>query len=38
MVLASGEEIRPDFIVLATGSAYPFPAKHDVDSAAAAQR
>ena len=36
VVLASGEEIRPDYIVLATGSAYPFPAKHDVDSAAAA--
>jgi NADH dehydrogenase FAD-containing subunit len=36
VVLASGEELRPDYIVLATGSAYPFPAKHDVDSAAAA--
>jgi len=34
--LASGEEIQADYIVLATGSAYPFPAKSDVDSAAAA--
>jgi NADH dehydrogenase FAD-containing subunit len=25
--LASGGELRPDYIVLATGSAYPFPAK-----------
>jgi apoptosis-inducing factor 2 len=36
VTLASGEEIRPDYIVLATGSAYPFPAKSDVDTAAAA--
>lgn len=36
VTLASGEEIRPDYIVLATGSAYPFPAKSDVDSAVAA--
>jgi apoptosis-inducing factor 2 len=34
--LTSGEEIRADYIVLATGSEYPFPAKSDVDSAAAA--
>jgi NADH dehydrogenase FAD-containing subunit len=34
--LASGEEIRADYIVLATGSEYPFPAKSDVDRAAAA--
>ncbi len=34
--LASGEEIRADYIVLATGSEYPFPAKSDVDSAVAA--
>jgi apoptosis-inducing factor 2 len=34
--LASGEEIHADYIVLATGSAYPFPAKSDIDSAAAA--
>src|SRR3954451_16945091 len=26
VVLGSGEEIRPDFVVLATGSRYPFPA------------
>jgi apoptosis-inducing factor 2 len=37
VTLASGEEIRPDYIVLATGSAYPFPAKSDVDSAAASR-
>jgi NADH dehydrogenase FAD-containing subunit len=36
VTLASGEEIRADYIVLATGSAYPFPAKSDIDSTAAA--
>jgi apoptosis-inducing factor 2 len=36
VTLASGEEIRADYIVLATGSAYPFPAKSDMDSTAAA--
>lgn len=36
VTLASGEEIRADYIVLATGSDYPFPAKSDVDSTAAA--
>src|ERR1700685_1720689 len=36
VTLASGEEIAADYIVLATGSAYPFPAKSDLDSAAAA--
>jgi apoptosis-inducing factor 2 len=36
VTLASGEQIRPDYLVLATGSAYPFPAKSDVDVAAAA--
>jgi apoptosis-inducing factor 2 len=35
VTLASGEQIRPDYIVLATGSAYPFPAKSDLDSTAA---
>src|SRR3954463_12553178 len=30
----SGDESRPDFVVLATGSSYPFPAKSDVDDAA----
>jgi apoptosis-inducing factor 2 len=34
--LASGEAIQADYIVLATGSAYPFPAKSDLDSTAAA--
>jgi NADH dehydrogenase FAD-containing subunit len=36
VALASGEEIHADYIVLATGSAYPFPAKSDLDSTAAA--
>src|SRR5664279_2601586 len=29
VVLASGQRLTPDFIVLATGSTYPFPAKSD---------
>ncbi len=29
VALASGAELRPDFIVLATGSTYPYPAKSD---------
>jgi apoptosis-inducing factor 2 len=33
VVLDSGEEIVPDFIVLATGSNYPFPGKSGVESA-----
>lgn len=37
VVLDSGAEIRADFVVLATGSDYPFPAKSEVDSASAAQ-
>src|SRR5580698_8276490 len=36
VTLASGEQISADYIVLATGSAYPFPAKSDVDLTAAA--
>src|SRR5450755_1148795 len=36
VTLASGEEIAADYIVLATGSAYPFPAKSDVDGTDAA--
>ena len=36
VTLVSGEQIRADYIVLATGSAYPFPAKSDVDLTAAA--
>ena len=31
VVLASGEELPADYLVLATGSSYPFPAKSDVD-------
>ena len=30
MVLASGTELFPDYLVLATGSGYPFPAKPDL--------
>jgi NADH dehydrogenase FAD-containing subunit len=33
VVLGSGEELRPDFVVLASGSRYPFPAKPDGDEA-----
>jgi NADH dehydrogenase FAD-containing subunit len=32
--LASGTVLRPDFIVLATGSSYPYPAKSDQDDSA----
>lgn len=32
LTLASGEELRPDFIVLATGSTYPYPAKSGSDA------
>ncbi|MCI2417817.1 FAD-dependent oxidoreductase [Saccharopolyspora sp. K220] len=39
VVLASGQRIAADYLVLATGSAYPFPAKFDdLDSAAAKAR
>jgi NADH dehydrogenase FAD-containing subunit len=34
--LASGAELAPDYLVLATGSGYPFPAKSDVPSTEAA--
>jgi NADH dehydrogenase FAD-containing subunit len=34
--LASGDVIQADYIVLATGSAYPFPAKSDLESTVAA--
>jgi NADH dehydrogenase FAD-containing subunit len=34
VTLASGEEIEADYIVLATGSVYPFPAKSDLDATA----
>ena len=36
VALASGAELRPDFIVLATGSTYPYPAKSDTDDTATA--
>jgi len=38
VVTASGEQIDADYVVLATGSAYPFPAKTDLTSAEEAQR
>jgi NADH dehydrogenase FAD-containing subunit len=39
VTLASGAELRPDFLVLATGSTYPYPAKtHTDDSAEAVHR
>ena len=31
VVLASGKELEADYVVLASGSEYPFPAKSDVD-------
>jgi apoptosis-inducing factor 2 len=34
VTLASGDQVRADYIVLATGSGYPFPAKTDLDSTA----
>jgi NADH dehydrogenase FAD-containing subunit len=36
VTLASGQELAADYVVLATGSAYPFPAKSDVDDTAVA--
>ncbi|GAA1018031.1 dehydrogenase [Acrocarpospora pleiomorpha] len=33
VTLASGGRLEPDYLVLATGSAYPFPAKSDVPDA-----
>ena len=36
VVLASGAELFPDYLVLATGSGYPFPAKSDVTGTGAA--
>src|SRR5258706_10514953 len=33
VVLASGEAIMADYVVLATGSTYPFPAKSDAHDA-----
>lgn len=34
VTLGSGELIRPDYLVLATGSTYPFPAKAEADDSA----
>src|ERR1700760_3681555 len=36
VVLASGTELFPDYLVLATGSGYPFPAKPDLPGTEAA--
>ena len=36
ITLASGAELGPDFIVLATGSTYPYPAKSGTDETATA--
>ncbi len=36
VTLASGTELTPDFIVLATGSTYPYPAKSGTDETATA--
>ena len=36
VTLASGAELMPDFIVLATGSTYPYPAKSGTDETATA--
>ncbi|GAB3557061.1 NADH dehydrogenase FAD-containing subunit [Actinopolyspora lacussalsi] len=38
VTLASGERIEPDYVVLATGSSYPFPAKVDVTESALAAK
>lgn len=38
ITLADGTRVTADYLVLATGSAYPFPAKIDVDDSAAARR
>lgn len=38
VTLSSGEEIHADYLVLATGSQYPFPAKSDADDAATAHQ
>jgi pyruvate/2-oxoglutarate dehydrogenase complex dihydrolipoamide dehydrogenase (E3) component len=37
VTLASGDRVTGDYIVLATGSHYPYPAKMDVDDSAAAK-
>ncbi|HEU5156774.1 MAG TPA: FAD-dependent oxidoreductase [Streptosporangiaceae bacterium] len=37
VTLGSGDRVTGDYIVLATGSTYPYPAKMDVDDSAAAK-
>ena len=37
VTLGSGQRITPDYLVLATGSSYPFPAKVDVDDSETAK-
>ena len=36
VLLSSGTELTPDYLVLATGSSYPYPAKTDTDDTATA--
>lgn len=36
VTLGSGDELRADYLVIASGSQYPFPAKSDVDDTAEA--
>jgi apoptosis-inducing factor 2 len=36
VALGSGDEVEADYVVLATGSDYPFPAKSDIDATPAA--
>jgi apoptosis-inducing factor 2 len=38
VLLSSGTELTPDYLVLATGSSYPYPAKTDTDDTATAIR
>ncbi|GAA1276276.1 NADH dehydrogenase [Planotetraspora silvatica] len=37
VTLASGKELEPDYLILATGSSYPFPAKTDAPDAETAK-
>ncbi|GII26609.1 NAD(P)/FAD-dependent oxidoreductase [Planotetraspora mira] len=37
VTLASGRELEPDYLILATGSSYPFPAKTDAPDAETAK-
>jgi NADH dehydrogenase FAD-containing subunit len=36
ILLSSGEQLAPDYLVLASGSSYPYPAKSDTDDTATA--